>query len=367
MLLTALLFPGLKSQHVTAIEFLASVTDAQTEGLAVGSNTLAFIPRLPPTSLPQRQFNISASSGAASTLLILQTIFPFLLYAAGDPIQLSISGGTNAAWSLSFEYLDQILLPTLEERFGVKVGREMKTRGWSLGKQSRGEVLITVHPIQKGEKLRFIPPTPRSYPEAFVVKSVDVSIATPAFTHEILQTALVENLGQLYPDAEVHFKTLEDSGDPARVYILLVAHSASNIRWGRDILTSLPKRLSSPDTTLKQYASKVCRDLDQEVTLAGEVDEFLQDQLICFQALAEGYSSFLRLDRPMSEEYLSGSSSAWNSLTHGNEEVRKDRSDEPFGYGELHAQTARWVVAEMLPEVEFYRKGMIVKGAGVTF
>jgi RNA 3'-terminal phosphate cyclase (ATP) len=358
---------GLKSQHVTAIEFLASVTDAKTEGLFVGSDTLTFIPRLAPTALPQRRFNISAPSGAASTLLILQTIFPFLLFAAGEPIQLSISGGTNAAFSLSYEYLDQILLPTLEERFAVKVGREMKTRGWSLGKQSRGEISITIHPIQKGEKLRFTPPQPRSYPGSFTVTNVDVNIVTPAFTHEILQTALVENLGQLYPDAELHFKSLEDSGDPARVYILLVAHSPSNIRWGRDILTSLPKKLKSPDTVLKQFASKVCRHLDEEVALAGEVDEFLQDQLICFQAIAEGYSSFLRLDAPMSEEDLTESSEAWDSLTGGPGGIRVDRGDEPFGHGSLHAQTARWVAAEMLPQVKFYRKGTIAQGAGVAF
>lgn len=268
--------------------------------------------------------------------------------------------------SLSFEYLDQVLLPTLEERFGVMVEREVKKRGWSLGRQSRGEIAITIHPLQLGEKLHFKPPMPRTFPKSFAIKSVDISLITPFFTHKILQAALVDNINQLYPHADVHFKKVEDSGDQARLYILLVAHSPSNIRWNRDILTSFPKKAKSADTVLQQIASKLCRGLDEEVSLASEVDEFLQDQLICFQAIAEGYSSFLRTEEPMSEAGLTEASANWEALTKGTGSVRMDKRLQPFGHGSLHAQTARWVAAEMLPEARFYKKGTIVKGAGVS-
>ncbi|KAL2210004.1 RNA 3'-terminal phosphate cyclase [Sarocladium strictum] len=357
---------GLKSQHVTGIQFIALVTDADTEGLSVGSHTLTFIPRIPPSGLTQRKFTISGESGAASTLLILQTILPFLLFAAGDPIHLVISGGTNAAMSLSFEYLDQVLLPTLEERFGINVERELKRRGWSLGRQSRGEIAITIHPLQLGEKLHFKPPTPRRFPESFAVKRVDITLITPAFTHRILQAALVDNLSELYPNADFNFEEIEDSGDQARLYILLVAHSPSNIRFTRDILTSFPKKAKTADTFLHQIASRICRELDEEVSRASEVDEFLQDQLICFQTIAEGYSSFLRTEEPLSEADLAEAFADLEALTKGTGSVRIDKGLKPFGHGSLHAQTARWVAAEMLPEARFYKKGTVVKGAGIS-
>ena len=106
--------------------------------------------------------------------------------------------------------------------------------------------------------------------------------------------------------------------------------------------------------------------MHEEVSLAGEVDEHLQDQLICFQAVSEGYSSFLRLDSPVSTEDVEEVSAAMAALQNGAGGERKAKIVEPFGHGSLHTKTARWVAAEMLPEAEFFKKGDIVKGAGIV-
>lgn len=359
--------PGLKAQHVTSIQWLAEATDAETEGLSVGSKTLTFAPKRPPTELPQRHVQISAASGAASTLLILQAIMPFLLFAGSEslePIVLDISGGTNVSFSLSFEYLDQVLLPTLEERFGIRVERQLKSRAWSLGKSSRGEISLKFHPLAPGQTLQFRWPQRYSYPSSYEVKSVDVSIITCGSPHEELQNVLVQNLGELFPDADVHFKVVEDSGSEARWYILLVATSAAGIRWGRDTLLSMPKKIKSPSAFAEKVARQVCKDLYEEVSLAGQVDKHLQDQVVVFQALGAGYSSLPRGASPNEAPPVGQLIDALGNLEIDESGMRREKTHEPFGHGDMHAQTVRWVASELLPQVKFFNKGDVVKGIG---
>ncbi|OAQ89724.1 RNA 3'-terminal phosphate cyclase [Purpureocillium lilacinum] len=365
---------GLKSQHVTSIAWLASVTDAQTTGLSVGSKTLTFIPRRSPLQLAseggKRKYSISAESDAASALLVLQAIFPYILFASAEgdePLELDISGGTNVAWSLSYEYFDQVLMPTLEERFGVQVERELRQRGWSLGSKSRGNIWQRIHPVPQGQKLRYVPPPAYTYPDSYRVERVDVSIIVPQWAHEMLQSNVVRDLGTLFPDADVHFKLLEDSRDDARWSVLLVAQSTAGIRWARDVLWSMPKKAKSRDVLVSQLSRALCKRLYEEVELGGTVDEHLQDQVVSLQALAEGPSSFPRHDdgHGADERYVDKVIDGVASLSVG-AKLRKEKTHAPFGHGSGHTQTARWVISELLPKSEFYNKGDVVRGVGFS-
>lgn len=350
-----------------------------TSGLEVGSHTLDFKPRRRPCQLSDRKVRIEAGSAAASAPLIFQAAFPFLLFAAtgqekgegkGDreeeeePIELEIRGGTNVAFSLSWEYLDQVLLPALEDRFGVVVERRLVRRGWSAGALPQedgdgGEVWFRFRPIGLGEQLRAR--EGRSYrTRDFEVGRVDVSILAPAGMHEALQNAVVRQLEGLVPGAEVRFEVVEDTGTEARVYVLLVARSET-LRWGRDILTSVPKKKKGKGSGVGDFADyvarKVCRELGEELDGRGAVDEFLQDQLVVFQALAEGSTSFPRSGERGAEEELA-------DLTIRGR-MRRDKAHEPFGEGSMHTRTARWVTAELLRGVEWYNNGRECKGVGM--
>lgn len=319
---------------------------------------------------------------------------------------MEISGGTNISFSLSYEYLDQVLLPSLEQAFGIVVERKLKTRGWNLGKMQRGTVALRVHPIRVGDSLRLRNPTACTMKgrnrqgEDFDLEAIDVSIVAPTDMHESLSQALVQNLGDLFPDVEVIFKLLEDSGANSRIYVLLVARSwpsddeggagsGAVLRWGRDILTSMPKAANSKKGKNKgdngssshagtggvasmseSVATKVARALYDEVSTGGVVDEFLQDQLVAFQALASGLSAFPRGNSDPADDNVSGpgmeEAMAALDLTDENatQGLRKDKTTEPFGEGSLHAKTARWMVSELLPNVKFYNKGKVCEGAG---
>lgn len=378
------------------------MTDAEVTGLAVGSDTLEFRPKLKPWDLETRDVTIAADSSAASTMLIFQAIFPFLLFASndrGDPINLTISGGTNVSWSLSYEYLDQVLLPALERAFGIRVERSLKSRGWSLGKITRGTVVFTIHPMKPDEPLRLRESVCDLTADDLDVVAVDASIVAPWAMHESLKESLVQDLGDFFPGADVEFKVAEDSGDDSRIYVLLVAKSEADIRWGRDVLTSVPKKsrgkggktgAKATASVSENVARKVSKELFAEVSAGGVVDEFLQDQLVIFQALAEGRSSFpgsgattkndaATVPSPKKESMTPAEAANSNNNSAGTagldqalkglkigEPERKDMVFVPFGEGSTHTATARWVVSKLLRnKVFWYNDGRICEGIGM--
>ncbi|KAI0125134.1 RNA 3'-terminal phosphate cyclase-domain-containing protein [Xylariales sp. AK1849] len=362
---------GLKAQHVSSIQWLAQATGAKTQGLSIGSKTLEFAPSVPPTSLKERKFKIAAESSAASALLIFQAVFPYLLFAgneAGKPIELEILGGTNVSFSLSYEYLDQVLLPTLEAKFGVSVERKLRGRSWSVGPKGKGAVWFKIQPLKKGEILRLREAWERPVvDDDLKVKKIDVSILAPYALHEHLQEVLVRDLDVLFPDVDINFVVVEESGHDARMYALLVAHSETGLRWGRDFLYDQKHKNKTPEKLSTEISRKISKDLFEEIAIRGVVDEYLQDQLVVFQALAEGRTSFPRAADRGGEDNIGRLDENVAQLETSEKRMRKDRTQEPFGEGSMHTTTARWVAAELLPQVQWFNKGSICKGAGISF
>ena len=310
----------------------------------MGSRSFEFKPKFSPAKLANRNIQIKAES-AASSLLVFQSIFPFLLFAGDEsasPIAMTIQGGTNVSYSLSYEYLDQVLLPSLE-RFGINVDRKLQSRGWSQGPRETGSIKLQFVPLPLGTSLQ--PPT---WPmERGNILKIDVSIITPLNLQQTLKKTLLFELDLVFPGVEVNFAIVEDSKHKARMYALLVAHTSTGLRFGRDWLYDRQSRYKDLDRISEEMAQKVVDELDLELRKGGLVDEYLQDQLIIFQALVAGKST------------IPGSSEALAS-----DRERVDKTDEPFGDGSTHTITARWVATQLLPQVKWIDKGRICVGTG---
>lgn len=336
--------PGLKAQHVSCIQCLAEATDAELTGCFVGSNSFTFKSHLSPTQIVDRTIRVKANS-AASVLLVFQAVLPFLLFAGDEkdtPISIIIQGGTNVSFSLSFEYLDQVLLPALE-RFGVRVDRKLEFRGWSHGTPEIGSAKFLITPLRPGQALK----EPAWPPERGTITKINVSLIVPKEITQPLKVALLFELSLVFPDVEVNFIAVEDSRHKARIYTLLVAYTSTGLRFGRDWLYDLKTKDNTPDDLAVKISQKVVDELDIEVRKGGVVDEYLQDQLVVFQALAEGKSC------------IPGTLKELNS-----EGDCVDKRDWPFGEGSLHTTTARWVASQLLPTVKWIDQGRVCEGAG---
>ena len=139
--------PGLKAQHLTAVNTLAELFDVQVQGNELGSGYLTFIPK---DNKLQKSTVLVNIGTAGSVTLLMQSLLPALLFAEKQ-CTLAISGGTDVEFSPSVDYFSNVFLPHLS-RFG-NIHFELINRGYF--PKGNGMVRIKVMPSSFKEKIPF--------------------------------------------------------------------------------------------------------------------------------------------------------------------------------------------------------------------
>lgn len=99
--------PGLKPQHVAAVEAVAAACDADLEGAEEDSEALI----VRPGRVRGGEFAVDVGT-AGSLPLVFDAVLP-LAVALPDSLELTATGGTDVAWSPPVEYLRRVKLPLL--------------------------------------------------------------------------------------------------------------------------------------------------------------------------------------------------------------------------------------------------------------
>jgi RNA 3'-terminal phosphate cyclase (ATP) len=115
--------PGLMPQHLKAVEAAASVCGGRAQGVRLGVHELDFTPG--PVAAGRYRFHIG-TAGAIS--LVLQTVFLPLSFA-GQPSQVTITGGTHVPWSPCHHYLEMQWLPAVA-RIGFRARLRLEKAGF---------------------------------------------------------------------------------------------------------------------------------------------------------------------------------------------------------------------------------------------
>ncbi len=132
--------PGLRRQHLTAVQAAARVSAAHVQGAVLGGTALEFRPAaVRPGSY---RFDVGT---AGSTSLVLQTVLPALLSAPGTS-RLVLEGGTHNPQAPPFEFLEQAFLP-LVNRMGPQVTARLVRPGFYPA--GGGCVEVTVEPAER--------------------------------------------------------------------------------------------------------------------------------------------------------------------------------------------------------------------------
>ena len=135
--------PGLRPQHLAAVNAVAAVCDGKVQGAQLGSQWLQFNPR--PARAGNYHFNVGT---AGSATLVLQTILPGLLTADGRST-LVLEGGTHNPWAPPFDFLQRAFLP-LVHRMGPRVTASLERHGFYPAGGGRFTVTIEPHPTLAG-------------------------------------------------------------------------------------------------------------------------------------------------------------------------------------------------------------------------
>jgi RNA 3'-terminal phosphate cyclase (ATP) len=93
--------PGLRPQHLAALNGCARISDAAISGDRVGSQRVAFSPG---TVRPD-EYHLDIGTTSAATLVLQTLLLPLAI--APDASRLAIAGGTHVPWSPCFHYLDR--------------------------------------------------------------------------------------------------------------------------------------------------------------------------------------------------------------------------------------------------------------------
>jgi RNA 3'-terminal phosphate cyclase (GTP) len=97
--------PGLKPQHLQAIQALMRMSGVRAEGARAGSATVEFYPG----SLEPGDYEIDIATAGSITLMLQALLVP-CLFAPGT-ITLRIRGGSDVRWSMPLDYLRHVILP----------------------------------------------------------------------------------------------------------------------------------------------------------------------------------------------------------------------------------------------------------------
>ena len=360
---------GLKSSHLAAVRWLAHVTHSTMAGAEVKSRDLILEPskysaedastiataattalakkrqnsgeilwhdRYDGQKLIRKESKIPAST-PGSIFLVLQALLPYILFSAplseatsqavpgeqAKPIchRLIIEGGTNVSKSPSFEYVDQVLLPMLCKKVGIPpIRMKMDKRGWTHGSAEVGRVTFDITPLSLASTLPCFTFTGRGEVTRFYVSILAPDLAS----RQSIRKKVVCEILRRYPEVEIEFPVDEDSGHAKRLYLHVAAETSEGFRLGRDWMFDRKATASTAEQKNEQLVGKVLHDLEEELAHGGCVDEYMQDQLVVFQALAEGQAEV---------DYGKGRTAS------------------------LHTQTAKWV-AEQILGMNFDERGI---------
>ncbi|ELY68042.1 RNA 3'-terminal phosphate cyclase [Natrinema versiforme] len=275
--------PGLRHQHLAVLETMAALCDADVSGDELGSETIEFDPGLEPDDAGGRpadgpggrleggSYTVDIGT-AGSTTLLCNALLP-LATILESPLSVTVTGGTDVAWSPPLDYLRYVTLP-LVRRFGVEAACEVDRRGFY--PDGGGTVTLRIAPSSL-EPIELTERGPLEGLRLYTTESEsladrDVASRQAAGALERLDSASDLELTE-------RCETTAASPSPGSALVLRVDHGT-----GVAGFAALGERGKPAERVGEDAADAANRFLEG----AAPVDRHMADQLLGFLALAGG-------------------------------------------------------------------------------
>lgn len=266
--------PGLRPQHVAAVQACAQLCDAQVEGVTVGSREFTFVPG--PT-IRGGTFAWDIGTAGSTTMLALG-ILPVACFAEA-PVTARITGGVFQDFAPSPHHMQHVLAPLLA-RMGAVVDLRVIRAGYV--PKGGGTIELRVHPVRQWL-------TPLLMTEPGVVGEV----SGIAFSSHLEERRVSERMAQA---CEARLAAAGLSCHIERVRDTLASHAGASLAvWAT---TSTDCALGADRAgALRRSAEAIGRFVAQsflECLAAGATtDRHAADQLVLFAALAAGGTRYV--------------------------------------------------------------------------
>jgi RNA 3'-terminal phosphate cyclase (ATP) len=259
--------PGLKKQHLTAIQAAATIGNAKVSGASIGSSQITFEPG---EVVPGSYRFAVGTAGSAS--LVFQTILPPLMLAGAES-RLRFEGGTHNPHAPPFDFLDKTFLPLLA-RFGVRADAKLERHGFYPPGGGAFDVHLT--PVAELNSLHL----PADSPIRSRCGNV-LLVRLPRHIAEREVDTLRAKLG--WPAESFMTQTTDTAISPGNVITIEIV---------RDDLTELFTAVGERGRRAEEVASQVADEVNAYLAHGAPVGSHLADQLLLPMALA-GAGSFV--------------------------------------------------------------------------
>jgi RNA 3'-terminal phosphate cyclase (ATP) len=255
--------PGLMRQHLVAVQAAAEVCGADISQVQVGAQTLEFKPgRI-------RGGNYTFAIGTAgSSMLVLQTLLPALLYA-DKPSTVTVSGGTHNPKAPPAEFLQRAYGRAMAD-MGAQIDIRLERHGFYPA--GGGIVSATVQPCAQLRQIALLAPGARraGYAESFIA----------AVPYVVAQREL-DTVGKAmgWSGEQLRPRQLPDKHGPGNA--LLITLDSEHVT---EVFAAFGEKSVPAETVAKQAV----QDARFYMASGAAVSEHLADQLMLPMALAGG-------------------------------------------------------------------------------
>jgi len=258
--------PGLRPQHLKAIESAARLCEAETEGLSVSSQHVTF----KPSGIKTGKINIDIGTAGSITLLS-QALLPIALNAGGE-VSLQIRGGTDVKWSPPTDYFQHVFLWFLE-KIGCRIESWIERRGFY--PRGGGQINLRVKPWRDKEEIDFTEKGKFQGIQAYSLASMDLK--KPAVADRQVKGFLRE--------VSSHWEVKENTRNYVKTQSTgSVLTSIAEYGHSRLGASTLGERGLKSEMVGSKTAEKLLKEMDSKAPL----DKYMGDQMIPYLAMTSG-------------------------------------------------------------------------------
>ena len=264
--------PGLAPQHLTSVNAVAAITNAEVIGGQLGSQTLTFRPQ--EISGGNYIFDVAEIRPSAGALSLVFQSVALPLSFARVPSTVTLRGGTHVPWSPTVHYLQEVFIP-MAAKFGFEGSIELNRWGWY--PKGDGEAIAKVQPtadwhgVQLGhrEKLQ-------------AIHGISAASNLPEHIINRQHNQIEKRLARF--DSHVNIERVEGESIGQGTLVFLKAEF-ENVQAGFSSLGARGKRAEG-------VADEACQALADFLKSDAAIEPHLADQLVLPMALAKGESRF---------------------------------------------------------------------------
>ncbi|XVH33726.1 RNA 3'-terminal phosphate cyclase (plasmid) [Haloferacaceae archaeon DSL9] len=258
--------PGLRPQHLAAVDLAADYCDGTVEGAELDADSLTFRPG------SARRTSLEANVGTAGSItLLFDTLLP-IAAASDEPFELIATGGTDVKWAPPIDYYRWVKAPLLAA-VGVTVDVDVRKTGYY--PVGDGEAILRVSPSS---------PTPIEIERRGELERIDIySKASEALAEPRVADRQATRAREALADAGFRTDIASVEYVPTRSTgsSLLLRGVYENALVGFDALGERGR-------TSERVADGAVRRFTAFHATDAPIDAFMADQLMLFLALAGG-------------------------------------------------------------------------------